>query len=117
VAIEPTDDSPLVPPRELYKPAVAHVPTAEELAAIAGTYRSAELDTTYIFAVKDGILTGWSLRRTDPLKWTPSIRDRFDSDDMWGLGMEVARGADGAVAAVLLEMGRSRKVRFDRVAG
>ncbi|MDT9597349.1 serine hydrolase domain-containing protein [Sphingosinicella rhizophila] len=116
VKIEPTDDSPIVSPIAFYEPATVHVPDAKELAAIAGSYRSAELDTTYVFAVADGVLTSWTLRGGAPLKWRPSISGRFDTfDALFPFSMAAAPGSDGKVAAIFLEMGRSRKLRFDRV--
>ncbi len=116
VRIEPTDDAPPVPPRASYERATLHRPSATELAAITGAYRSAELDTTYVFDVTDGTLQSWTLRGGKPLRWKPSIRGRFDTfDAMFPVSIEIVQAADGAVAAILLEMGRSRRIRFDRV--
>ncbi len=116
VGIEPTDDSPVVAPRVSYEPAVVHQPSAAELAAVAGSYRSAELDTTYVFDVVDGALQSWTLRGGKPIRWKPSIRSRFDTSDfLYPISMEIERAADGQVAAILLELGRSRRLRFDRV--
>ncbi len=115
VALEPTDPSPIVPARDLYAKVAIASPTAQELADIAGQYRSAELDTTYRFAVANGVLTSTTIRVGEPLKWTPSIRDRFDTiAPHRGMTMQVVRD-NGHAIALLLGLGRSRNLRFDRV--
>jgi CubicO group peptidase (beta-lactamase class C family) len=116
IGIEPTDEAPLVPPRAIFRRAKAHQPNAGELAAVAGTYRSSELDTTYVFTVRDGILRSWTLRGGKPLDWRPSIAGRYDTfDSLFPMSMEVVADAQGQVSAILLEMGRSRRLRFERV--
>jgi CubicO group peptidase (beta-lactamase class C family) len=117
IAIEPTTQYPTLDGGPRYTPAKLAAPGAAGLAAVAGRYRSAELDTTYVFTVKDGVLTSETLRGSVPLSWTPGIADQFDSSDAFlGTTMRVGRGKDGKVNAIFLEMGRSRKLRFDRVA-
>lgn len=98
----------------LHRPAAAASPSASDLAALAGRYRSAELDVTYAFSVVDGRLTATSLRHPEPIVFMPSSTDRFDST----LGqLKVRRGPKGDVTGFLLDSGGGRILNlvFSRV--
>jgi CubicO group peptidase (beta-lactamase class C family) len=87
-------------------------PTAEELNAYAGEYRSDELQATYKFASKDGKLSltvGWQ----EVKELEPSVRDEFI--DPTGRVMVFRRDAPGRVTGMDLFAGRVRNIRFQRV--
>lgn len=85
-------------------------PTPEELAAYAGAFFSEELQTTWRFAVENGVLVGHA-RGAKPTPLRPLARDEFT-----GLGlMQFTRDPSGAVTGFLLHSGRLRNVRFTRV--
>lgn len=92
------------------KPATstAPPPTAEELAELAGTYYSEELDIAARLSIESGKLayTGPSgpSRTLEPLK-----RDMFAADS-WQF--ELARDGGGKVTGFLLHAGRIRGLRF-----
>ncbi len=88
--------------RESFEPVDPWSPTASELASMAGTYASAELDTTWRLAVVDG---GLVIRhRGLPEKGlTPTIADHFTLDRM-----ELAFQRDGAQRITGFTLGESR---------
>jgi CubicO group peptidase (beta-lactamase class C family) len=67
-------------------------PSAADLAAIAGTYRSEEIDSTYELTATDQGLT-LSCLRFPPLAFAPADADAFDGP---GLRLTVERDAAGA---------------------
>jgi len=67
-------------------------PSAADLTAIAGTYRSDELDSTYELAARKGGLT-LSCLRFPPLELSPADEDAFDSPE---LRLTVVRSGAGA---------------------
>jgi hypothetical protein len=85
--------------------------TAAELAAYAGSYRSAELDATYNLGVQDGSLV---LRSWDPpLKLMPVAPDVFNSDDLGTLMFH--RDAGQRVSGLSLTSVNARNIRFDKL--
>ena len=81
------------------------------MAAFAGLYRSAELDTTYKLSISMGNLT---LRnRGDPaLKLIPIMQSEFDSE----IGTLVFhRDADHRISGLSMFSPNTRKVRFEKV--
>jgi CubicO group peptidase (beta-lactamase class C family) len=91
-------------------------PTPEELAALAGAYRSDELDITYRLAVVSGVLQLSSLR-TDPTLLVPTAKDMFDAPLFYGAVIKVERDAAGRPDRLLVSMmgGRVRNVVLKRV--
>ncbi len=95
-----------------YEPVDAWTPTPEELAALAGEYRSEEAEATYIAAVVDGRLV--LRRRPDAtIEMTPAYRDAFTEG---GLVVRFERDSGGRVDGFTLWADRVRGLRFDRVA-
>jgi CubicO group peptidase (beta-lactamase class C family) len=94
----------------LYRRTERVKPSAEDLAAYAGRYRSDEIDSTYEIAV-DGPGLSLACLRFEPLKLAPGDRDAFDGP--WRLVFQ--RGADGAPNAFTLSSGRARGLVFRRV--
>lgn len=87
-------------------------PSAAELRALTGTFRSEDAETTFVVEVVDGELTLWQrpdVRRSA----TPLYRDAF----MLGNGSIVRfrRDADGAVSELSLGISRVYDMRFARV--
>lgn len=64
-----------------YRRATPAKPTAAQLQEIAGDYYSQELDATYTLSVEEGVLTARSLWLKAPIRFTPSVTDRFDSGE------------------------------------
>lgn len=90
-------------------------PSAQQLAEIAGDYRSPELDITYRFAVENGKLTARSIWSAKPIVFKPSVTDRFDSN-WWPMGtIVVQRDAAGKPVAMRVHSGRIRNVLLERV--
>lgn len=88
-------------------------PRPEELAAYAGTYTSAELDTTWTVAVEDGKL---SLRpkRGPAAPLDPSFADAFGGPA--GL-MRFQRDGAKKVTGFIVGAGRARNLKFTKVPG
>ena len=88
-------------------------PTAEELAAYAGRYRSEELAVEGVLTVRDGrlILERWP---HEPVTAAATFRDGFRFGPQWHGTFR--RAADGRVEAVELTdaSGRCRRIRFER---
>jgi CubicO group peptidase (beta-lactamase class C family) len=91
-------------------------PTATELAALVGDYRSEELDVTYHLAVVNGVLQFSSLR-TPPVGMTPLDKDRFEAPLFYGAVFRVVRDAKGAPKELRIGLmgGRVRDVALVRV--
>lgn len=94
----------------LHRPAKLATPTLAELKALAGRYRSDELDVTYDFTVMDGRLTASSLRHPEPVVFQASDQDRFESAYLGRA--TVRRGADGAVVGLSLDAGGGRVLKL-----
>ena len=87
-------------------------PTASDLAAVTGIYRSDEAGAAYTAAVEDGKLFLRLDRRPHvsvPLK--PVYRNVFEADS--GI-VRIERGRDGKVAALRFGTSRVRDIRFAR---
>ena len=91
-------------------------PAPAELDAIAGVYRSDELDITYRLAVVNGVLQLSSLR-TDPAPLMPTAKDMFDAPTFYGTVVKVGRDSTGKPDRLLLSLmgGRVRDVVLKRV--
>jgi hypothetical protein len=87
-------------------------PTAAELAAYAGSYYSDELQSTFSIVFSEGALE-LHRRGAAPQPLRPLARDEFAVGPMT---LRFARGADGAPASYLLDMGRIRNLHFERAA-
>jgi hypothetical protein len=86
-------------------------PTAAQLASFAGRYRSSELDTDIRVAASDSGLTLIG-RRPGSITMTPLYTDAFRGD----MGViEFSRGGDGRVNGFVVNAGRVRFLRFDRI--
>ena len=86
-------------------------PAAEALAALAGTYRSDEVEASYEVAVADGTLV---LKRRPDRAWPlePLYEDAFSAP----IGLvRFVRGSQQAVTALTLTTGRVRALPFARV--
>jgi CubicO group peptidase (beta-lactamase class C family) len=86
-------------------------PTASELEAYAGEYRSAELETTYTLIVRDDALVARHFR-TGERVLRPVEKDRFQAA---GFGdVRFLRRSDGSVEAFTATSDRVRGLRFER---
>ncbi|MBL8265379.1 serine hydrolase domain-containing protein [Steroidobacter sp.] len=87
-------------------PAAPSKPSSQVLAAMAGTYRSEEIDTTYTLSSESGRLTLHSLYLTEPQLLTPTVPDRFkaQSGPLQGLCVTVERDAVGRATALLFDV-------------
>ena len=83
-------------------------PTAAQLEAFAGVYRSDEIEATYRLVIKDGGL------RLERLKSTPSVLEPIVADTFSGQPgvIRFTRDASGAVTGFVLEAGRVRGMKF-----
>jgi hypothetical protein len=54
-------------------------PNLSYLSELTGDYRSPELDTTFHFTVENGLLVARSLWIVEPIVFTPTVMDSFDS--------------------------------------
>lgn len=100
---------------ELYRRVSLSTPSPQELQALAGSYRSEELDTTYRIAVEHGRLVVTSLWMTEALTLSPTVRDQFESSEWWLQTVEFKRGKCDAVTGFAVHAGRVRNVFFARV--
>ena len=87
-------------------------PTAAELQAFAGEYRSEELKTSYVLEVRDGRLVATHFRTGDFI-FRPSQPDRFDAPLF--SQVQFLRSAGGGVEAFTSTSDRVRNLRFERV--
>ncbi len=93
-------------------PPAAVVPTgADALSAVAGRYRSPELDATWTLELRDGTLR--ARRRHASVTLQPVGPDTFGGDRMI---VRVTRDERARVTGFTLDMGRVQGVRFDRLA-
>ena len=86
---------------------------ALDLTAYEGRYFSDELETFYTVVVEDGELVSKHLLRGDQ-ELTHVSGETFSAS---GPTMAFERDADGAVTAFVVDFGRTRGIRFERVEG
>lgn len=88
-------------------------PTAADIAALAGRYRSDELEVTWELRV-----TGDSLmlhrRKFPPARLAPIFRDRFQATSGMGFVVQVQRDARGRATGITVGSGRVRRMLFLR---
>ena len=97
---------------ETFEPVERWTPSPEELARLAGTYASQELDTSWRLVAEGGKL--FIRHRGQPeAALTPTVRDAFT---VGGMSLAFRRGP-GRTAGFTLDAGRVRGVVFTRVAG
>jgi len=89
-------------------------PSSEMLAELAGTYRSAELDTWYTLSLEDGRLVARH-QRHEPIPLTATFPDRLTGQAWWFRQLRFARDAEGEVTGFRLSGGRVRNLWFERV--
>ncbi|ANO52577.1 hypothetical protein BA177_16540 [Woeseia oceani] len=88
-------------------------PPLADLEALAGNYRSQELDVTYTLSVKGDELIIESLW-TAPVTLHATVADKFEGE--WPMHeVIVQRGADGRPSALYISSERARRVRLDRI--
>jgi CubicO group peptidase (beta-lactamase class C family) len=87
-------------------------PAAADLAAIAGTYRSDEIDSTYRLVATDRGLT-LSCLRFPTLELSPADGDAFDG--RW-LRLNIVRDDAGAPTGFTIATGRVRGLQFQKIA-
>jgi len=90
----------------------AWTPTPDELAAFAGRFYSAELETFYTFVVEDGALVLQQRRMEDATLEPGGERDSFTGRN---LSFTFERDRNGEVIGFYVANGRTRDVRFGRV--
>jgi CubicO group peptidase (beta-lactamase class C family) len=86
-------------------------PSPAELAALAGTYHSDELDVTYRVSVAGTGLVLTSLR-SDPIPFFPADADHFENPQA---RLSVLRDASGKITALSIGTGRIKGLRFTKV--
>jgi CubicO group peptidase (beta-lactamase class C family) len=92
--------------------AAAWKPSAADLQAYTGEYRSAELLTSYVFVVEGNELVARHFRTGDR-RLRPIAADRFQAP---GFGeIRFSRRADGSIDGFTANSDRIRLLRFDRV--
>jgi CubicO group peptidase (beta-lactamase class C family) len=96
---------------QLFKRMTPFSPTPAQLAGFAGRYRSSELDTDVRIVAGDSSLA-LSGRRPGSLMMRPAYSDAFRG----GIGIvEFSRDASGRVTGFVVNAGRVRTLRFDRI--
>ncbi len=86
-------------------------PSAAELGAFTGTYRSEDSETTLVVRAQGGELTAWQ-RPDDTRTLEPVYADGFRGR---GWTIRFRRDASGRVVALSLSLGRVYDMRFERV--
>jgi CubicO group peptidase (beta-lactamase class C family) len=96
---------------EVFEKVTPLKPTAAELELYAGRYYSEELDATFTLASEEGALM---LRRrgASPQRLVPIVGDEFMAGSVT---VRFERAADGAVSGYVMDLGRVRNLRFERV--
>lgn len=91
-------------------------PASTELAALEGSYRSEEIDTTFDLHAADGHLIMRSLRN-EPVTLYPAQRDVFETREQRypAIRLQVTRDAAGAATGFELATGRMRGLAFARL--
>lgn len=97
-----------------YRHATPAKPTIAQLQELAGDYYSAELDATYSLSVEDGALTARSIWLKTPIRFTPSVPDRFDSGEGLLPTLIVERDGDGKAKGVRLQAEYLRNMVLER---
>ncbi|HKN68943.1 MAG TPA: serine hydrolase domain-containing protein [Gemmatimonadaceae bacterium] len=98
-------------PEQVFQQMTAFSPTPAQLAAFAGRYRSAELETVVDIKATDSTLV-MSERRPGSIVMRPVYTDAFRG----GFGVtEFTRDASGRVTGFVVNAGRVRALRFDRI--
>ena len=87
-------------------------PTAAELKAFVGEYRSEELQTSYTLEIREGRLVARHFRTGD-FVFRPTQEDRFDAPAFGQV--RFVRGASGGIEAFTATTDRVRNLRFERV--
>jgi CubicO group peptidase (beta-lactamase class C family) len=96
--------------KESFEPVDRWTPSSADLAALAGTYASRELDTTWRLVVeKGGLLVRHRGLPADPM--TPTVKDSFTLE---GMNLVFRRGSGGKASGFTLDAGRVRGVTFAR---
>lgn len=96
---------------QIFQQMMPFAPTPAQLGAFAGRYRSAELDTDVEIKATDSTLV-LSARRPGSLVMRPVYTDAFRG----GIGVaEFSRDASGRVTGFIVNAGRVRALRFDRI--
>ena len=96
---------------QLFQQMTPFSPTSAQLAAFAGRYRSAELETVVDIKATDSSLV-FSERRPGSIVMRPVYTDAFRGD----IGItEFSRYATGRVSGFVINAGRVRALRFDRI--
>ncbi len=98
---------------ETFEPAERWTPSATDLAGLAGTYASSELDTSWRL-VADGGQLFIRHRGLPEAALVPTVRDAFTVE---GLNLAFRRGPGRKGAGFTLDAGRVRGVVFTRVGG
>lgn len=98
-------------PDDVYVQLPAWAPTADDLAAFAGTYYSDELGTEYRFVIDDGRLAFRHRKLADAVL-EPTFENGFT---LRGRTVIFERGADGRVIGFRMSDGRVYDVAFERV--
>jgi CubicO group peptidase (beta-lactamase class C family) len=97
----------------VYRRVEDHVPTPAELAAVAGRYRSDELEVTWeLRVVGDSLML--HRRKFPAARLMPVFRDTYQATSGMGFIVRVLRDARGAPTAVTVGSGRVRRMRFER---
>ena len=96
---------------QIFQQTTPFSPTGAQLAAFAGRYRSAELETVVDVRATDSTLV-LSERRPGSLVMRPVYTDAFRG----GIGVtEFSRDPSGRVTGFVVNAGRVRALRFDRI--
>lgn len=92
--------------------------SASALQALAGDYRSDEIDATYRLSVESGRAVLRSLWLEGPQPMVETAADRFEAEDgpLQGLRFTVERSADGTPTALVFRLGRIQGLRLARTA-
>lgn len=91
-----------------------YAPTRVELAALAGAYRSDELDTDYVIALDEEGLSARH-RRHGVIRLSPVLRDEFRGSEWFFRGVEFVRDGSGGVTGMRVSNGRSWNLWFVKV--
>lgn len=87
-------------------------PSQEAMAALAGDYRNSELDVTYRFSVEGGRLVARTIWTVDPIVFTPTVVDGFESS----LGaIKVERDAKGKPVGLKINTENAHHVSLRKV--
>ncbi len=88
--------------------------TEEQLSEYVGEFRSQEVDTRCIFAVKGGKLIAKHKKHGEKV-FTAKDKDIFVSDGWWIKQAQFVRDNDGQISDCLVSTGRVKDVKFIKV--